>query len=197
MCLFDASIAPTAKNPNPLAVGITAAAKQILFCGFAVFICGICGMPKQIDWEEIRKYWQQNGASAQALVDRFGVGLRSVEARMPEWRSHEKPPKVIAIGDRKPKEPSTHPPIRPRIPKGDLDELEIIDNAIVMLSTALSGEVPAQSLGSIAGGIVKLFDRRDKVQPKTAIDVAQMALSLGLSPIELARAMREECQNKA
>lgn len=152
--------------------------------------------------KEIAKAKFITGETIAAIADAIGVSRRTIErwADEGDWRSlrsaaTEQPPNVVTL---KPKSPEsraastqfTHPPIARRISQGDLDDIEIIENAIATLSGALAGEVPPQSLGAIAGGIVKLIELRLKLQPKTAANVAQMVLDLKLNRQEFMSELR-------
>ena len=159
----------------------------------------------QSDSKEIAKARFMTGETIAAIAQAMGVSRRTIErwADEGDWRNlrstaTEQAPNVVTLTGRsksaESREPSTHPPIRRRAPKGQIDKLEITEDAIVQLSATLAGDVPAQSIGGIAASLVRLMEYHDKKQPDTAIEVAQMALSLGISPTELARQMREQCQ---
>jgi hypothetical protein len=155
-------------------------------------------VPKQIDWEEIRKYWQTTGASSQAIADHFGVSKRAVDDRLPQWRSTEKSPKVVTLQARsESRQPTTHPPIRRRIPKGQIDKLEILEDAIAQLSATLSGDVDPRSMGSIAGGLIKLMEYHDKKQPLTAAEVVDLAIEVGVTPQQFVDELKAAWQQRA
>lgn len=155
-------------------------------------------MPKQIDWEAIRKHWQQTGASSQAIADKFGVSKRAVDERLPKWRDTEKlPQKVVPIQSAK---AASHPPTRPRrhVNGEELEELEVINLAIADLAAALgSGETDSRSLGGIAGGLVRLLEYRRKIQPRTAAELAEVAIAMGVSPDQFMAALREQWRLRA
>lgn len=156
----------------------------------------------QSDNKEIAKAKFVTGETIAAISEAIGVSRRTIErwADEGDWRNlrsvaTEQHPNVVTLQPRKePKE--SFPPIRPRIPKGNLDKIEITENAIVQLAAALAGEVPAQSLGGIAASLVRLMEYHDKKQPETAAEVALLAIGLGISPVEFAREMREQWQQR-
>lgn len=164
-------------------------------------------MPKQIDWEAIRKYWQQTGASSQAIADQFGVSKRSVDERLPKWRETEKSAqKVVPIAEAKAKAKSVNTDPTPyrnppsvRRQKSQVDEVEIVENAIVSLDSLLSCCSPedTRGVGGIAGALVKLLEYRRKIQPPTAAELAEQAIALDLRPDEFMQALRDAWRLRA
>lgn len=168
----------------------------------------------QSDKKEIAKARFITGETIAAIADAIGVSRRTIERWADEgnWRNlrsaaTEQVPNVVTLAGRSHSDKRsrsverTHPPIRPRIPKGDLDKgdldkIEITENAIHQLSAALAGDTPAQSIGGIAASLVRLMEYHDKKQPDSAAEVAAMAIELGISPVEFAREMREQWQQR-
>ncbi|MBE9178615.1 helix-turn-helix domain-containing protein [Oculatella sp. LEGE 06141] len=142
------------------------------------------------------------GETIASIAQRLGVSRRTIErwADDGNWREQ----KVISI-NAKPKQsgildssPKKEPAPRRQRGGGDIDELEIIDLAISDLSATLSGgETDARSLGSIAGALVRLLEYRRKVMPKSAADLADMAIALDISPREFILTLQEKWQERA
>lgn len=150
-------------------------------------------MPKKIDWEEIKKAYLEGAESYASLAMRFGVGKSTIEARASTegWAALKKQGKAPV--------PPQKSQIRTRAIQGDtLDEVEIIEGAISSLSAILVGGIEdTRGIGSIAGGLCKLIELRNKLVPKTAADLADMAIELNISPKDFIRALSDKWQERA
>lgn len=152
-------------------------------------------MPKKIDWEEIRKYWQQTGASSSAIASVFGVSKRSVDDRIPQWRTSEKPSIKVVQLQPLPKVQNREPIFR-RNDTLVIDDTEAIQSAIAELHTSLSG-AEDKSKGGIAGALAKLIELKRKLSVTTAADLAERAIELGIGPDEFMQALSDLWQKRA
>jgi hypothetical protein len=150
-------------------------------------------VPKKIDWDEIKKAYLEGAESYASLAMRFGVGKSTIEARASAegWAALKKQGKAPV--------PPQKPQIRPRVTQGNtLDEVEIIEGAIISLSGyLLGGAEDTRGIGSIAGGLCKLIELRNKLVPKNATDLADMAIELGITPKDFIRALSDKWQERA
>ena len=146
------------------------------------------------------------------IAKQVGKTPRTVErwanAEEPSWAEQRKQTaeqreqyaKVTSIEEAR-KRPSNPRPVRKL--DGPIDELESIDGAIATLATALTGTgdghnaAPANSLGSIAGGLCKLIELRRKIAPPTAVDLAHQLLELGITPQEFVEELRDQWRNRS
>ena len=151
-------------------------------------------MPKKIDWEEIRKYWQQNAASSTAIADHFGVSKRSVDDRIPQWRTTEKPASNVIQLQPKPKVQNPRLDFR----RGDgepIDDLLAVEAAIANLHDSLPAALD-QSKGGIAWALVKLIELKRKIKPETVTDLVERAIELDISPEEFLTELNNAWQRK-
>ncbi len=157
-------------------------------------------MPKEIDdkvWEEIKTAYLAGGETYASLALRFGIGKSTIEAKAAcdKWKDLKKakaitPPPVVTT--------STPLYSRPRRQPQELDEVEIINDAIASLSAIISsGMEDTRGIGGIATGLCRLIELRNKLVPKTAADLADMAIALDISPTEFISALRDKWQKKA
>ncbi|MBW4675932.1 MAG: DUF1804 family protein [Desmonostoc geniculatum HA4340-LM1] len=151
-------------------------------------------------WNKARDAYVAGTESLAAIAMRFGISKRAVEKRASDegWAALRQAqqgvqPKITA------RAPAPLPPTpRPRHQSQGLDEVEIIDTAIASLSAILSGSMEdTRGIGGIATGLCRLIELRNKLIPKTAADLADMAIALGISPTEFIHALNAQCQKKA
>ncbi|MEH2393894.1 MAG: hypothetical protein V7K21_20245 [Nostoc sp.] len=151
-------------------------------------------MPKKIDWEEIRKYWQQTGASSNAIADHFGVSKRSVDDRIPQWRTTEKPASNVIQLQPKPK--AQNPRLDFRRHDGEpIDDLFAVEAAITHLHDSLPAALD-QSKGGIAGAIARLIELKRKLKPETVADLVERAIELDISPEEFLTELNNAWQRR-
>ena len=141
-----------------------------------------------------------NGETIQAIADRFNISRRTVErwADAGNWREEkEQQSNVVPLA--KPKQPKlvTHPPIRAPLRRSDsgIDDLEVIEGAIAELSASLP-VAEDKSKGGIATALGRLVELRQKMQPKTAAELAQQVIDLGISPAEFVAELKEKWQQR-
>lgn len=101
-------------------------------------------MPKKIDWKAIEKAYRSSDDSPAALALRFGVSKRSIEIKAEQegWKASREAKTIVtasrSVNDSDPT-PHRNPPARRSRGSGDIDELEIVEEAIVYLSMLLGG----------------------------------------------------------
>ncbi|MCC5644761.1 hypothetical protein LC607_17815 [Nostoc sp. CHAB 5824] len=168
-------------------------------------------------WDKAKNDYIAGTESLAAIAMRFGISKRAVEKRASDegWAALRQaqsgqPPKTIRTPTPAPPAPSSlsrrRQPHRQSLmgetPKTalaqEMDEVEIINDAIASLSGILSGGMEdTRGIGGIATGLCRLIELRNKLVPKTAADLADMAIALGISPAEFIRALNDQCQKKA
>lgn len=73
------------------------------------------------------------------------------------------------------------------------ETIEGVNTAINYLMDAIeTQEAKAKSLEGCVSALAKLFELREKLQPKTAADLAKMAIELGLKPEDFATELRDQ-----
>ncbi|PHJ65149.1 hypothetical protein VF05_21670 [Nostoc linckia z3] len=132
---------------------------------------------------------------------RFGISKRAVEKRASDegWaalrqaQNGQQPKNAVRAST-----PIPYSPPSNRRDLREIDEVEIIDCAIASLSCILAGGgEDTRGIGGIATGLCRLIELRNKLVPKTAADLADMAMALGISPQDFIRALNDQCQKKA
>ncbi|MBD3882159.1 LysM peptidoglycan-binding domain-containing protein [Phormidium tenue FACHB-886] len=156
------------------------------------------------DRSVVKAEYLKSNDSMEAIAKRFGISERTLirwSKADPEgeWTVLRKAktivsaPKLQVIDGELPAREN-----RVRRSRGTIDELEIIELAISDLSATLaSGETDSRSLGSIAGALVRLLEYRRKIQPATAAELAELVLSLGISPTEFVSELKQRWQQSA
>lgn len=153
-------------------------------------------MPKIIDWEEIRKHWQQTGASSSAIATQFGVSKRSVDDRIPQWRTTEKPSNSNVVQlQLKPKIQNPRLDFRRRDGEA-IDDLFAVEAAITHLHDSLPAALD-QSKGGIAGAIARLIELKRKLKPETIADLVERAIELDIGPEEFLTELKNAWQRRA
>jgi hypothetical protein len=146
-------------------------------------------------WSEAKEAYVTSTESLAAIAMRFGISKRAVEQRASDegWaalRKGQSQPKTTRT-------PAPTPPTSRRHPQ-ELDEVEIINDAIASLSGILSGSMEdTRGIGGIATGLCRLIELRNKLVPKTAADLADIAIALDISPAEFISALNNQWQKKA
>lgn len=157
--------------------------------------------------QEAKRLCAEEGLTQGEAADRLGVSRRTVERWASEdgWGAMKKAQKVVPIGEaKKPKpKPAQTPKDEPvrvqrRRQAGEIDELELVDLALSDVSAIMgSGEVDARSIGSCAGALCKLIELRLKLKPRSAAELAELAIGLGVNPAEFAREVRQAWEKRA
>lgn len=142
-------------------------------------------------WGKAKDAYINSTESLAALAMRFGISKRAVEKRASDegWAALRQGQNVPV----KPK-PVTHPFVPPPVRRQTqrFDEVEIIESGIASLSGILSGGMEdTRGIGSIATGMCRLIELRNKLVPKTAADLADMAIALDISPEDFIRQLEE------
>lgn len=141
-------------------------------------------MPKKIDWEPIKRAYFVTGDSYAAIAARFDVSERAIEKRASEEGWARSRAEIHA-------EPAPKPVSKPRqAVKGANAIDEIIENAIADLSADLV-DAPIKSKESAVTALVRLLEYREKINPTTATDLAERAISLGISPEQFLEELRQ------
>lgn len=173
--------------------------------------------------ETVKQEYLSTAKSLAALAGQFGVGKRTIEGWCSEghWADKRKAQKVISIDEAKsktqppkPKPVNTATPTPNREPirarslrrRGEIDEFQIVEDAIDCLSGLLIGmsagpednrQIDTRGIGGTAGALVKLLEYRRKIAPPTAREMAEQVLMLGIDPKEFARELRERWLQRA
>ncbi len=154
-------------------------------------------------WIKAKDAYVNGTESLAAIAMRFGISKRAVEKRASDegWaalrqsQNGVQPKTTVRSSTPTPYSPFSN---RHRDELQELNEVEIIDSAITSLSKILAGGgEDTRGIGGIATGLCRLIELRNKLVPKTAADLADMAIALGISPAEFIRALNDQCQKKA
>lgn len=155
-------------------------------------------MPKKIDWEAIKKAYFEEAETYASLALRFGVGKSTIEARASAegWAALKKS-KDSGVSRVPFQGTPQKPQIRTRTQSiQGIDEIEIIQDAITKLSGDLHGAEP-KSVEGVANAIAKLVELHNRLLPKNASDLADMAIELGIAPTDFIRALNSKWQERA
>lgn len=150
---------------------------------------------------EAERLYVSKNWTMEAIAQKFSVNRRTIErwAKDKDWSAKKRANNVVSIHQERPV--SDEPPIaRVRRKADDIDELEIVTLALIDLSADLSmggGEVDIRGKAAVAGALCKLIELRLKLKPRTAAEVADMAIALGLKPHEFANELRQRWQSRA
>lgn len=176
------------KNRKPVQHGHSVIFYKFLNSLFSLF--SLFFMPKKIDWKAIEKAYRNSNDSPAKLAIQFGVSKRSIELKVDAegWKA-ERETKVMKVPP---------PENAPRRSRGRVDELELVDNALHTIDRVLSGgDTDAKGLGTCASALCRLIEMRLKLQPRTAADLAELAIGLGMSPGDFARELRIAWEKRA
>lgn len=156
--------------------------------------------------QQAEKLFNQ-GETIATIATKLGVSRRTIERWANDGAWREKRSNVVSIADGAKKKPlqqspeSDHnpAPIRRRSRGGDIDELDLVDLALSDVSAAMSGagQEDIRSLGSLATALCRLVELRLKLKPRTAAELAELAIALKLSPTEFARELRQAYEKRA
>lgn len=150
-------------------------------------------------WNKAKDDYVSGDESLAAIALRFGISKRAVEKRASDegWAALRQAQSGSKATARVSKPAPLPPPTRRSGPQ-DFDEIEILTSAIASLSGILSGgSEDTRGIGSVATGLCRLIELRNKLLPKTAADLADMAISLGISPQEFIRALSDKWEKQA
>lgn len=165
------------------------------------------------DQQQAKKLYLDDGLTMDAIAQKLGVSRRTVErwsANDPEgkWTDLKLAQKVVAFSPREtpPTEPQKPRRERGRRSASEIDELEIVEGAIVsldLLLASMSGmtddgrPVDTRGVGGIAGALVKLLEYRRKISPPTAAELAEQVLALNINPAEFVQELKRAWQLRA
>lgn len=101
-------------------------------------------------------------------------------------------------------QPQNVTPIRKRF-RSQIDELEVIENAIVstdllfrtMTSPDQKGFIDTKGIGSTASALVRLLEYRRRINPPTVLELAELAIELNVKPEDFVKALREKWRLRA
>jgi transposase-like protein len=172
--------------------------------------------------KQVEQAYLNSNDSLAAIAAHFSIGQRTVEGWASDggWDALRKTQKVVPIGEARAKTqnakpqsvnrpsptPEDYPPIRSRRRAGQIDELEVVESAIVNLDLLLGGMcgmssddrvIDTRGIGGVAGALCKLIELRLKLKPRTAAEVAEMAIALGVRPNEFMQALAEAWKLRA
>ena len=167
-------------------------------------------MSKRIDWAAIEKAYHSTNDSPAKLALQFGVSKRSIEIKAEKdgWKAKRAARQAAQKSDSD-YDPRSGTAPRIRQPRTKIDELLIVENAIVSLDSLLysmcggNGEegaskgIDTRGVGGVAGALVRLLEYRRKVEPPTAAELAEIAISLNIRPDEFLTALREAWRLRA
>lgn len=147
----------------------------------------------EITWQSAKTAYLNGSDSLAAIALQFGISKRAVEARAAEegWSALRSTQTGSKPKPAKPKTTQAMQPLRRSFNKGEYNELEILDDAIEKISSTISNGADPRALGGLASSLVRLLERRRKIKPQTATEIAEMLLALGISPQEFAIELRK------
>jgi Putative ATPase subunit of terminase (gpP-like) len=83
------------------------------------------------------------------------------------------------------------PPTKPRDELPQIDELRIVDCALADLSELIGNpEVDPRVMASVATALCKLIELRMKIKPRTATQLVEMAIEMGVKPQDFIAELR-------
>jgi hypothetical protein len=180
------------------------------FCN--VGMSGYVGMSDQDSRRaEAKRLSLEKGWTQEAIALHFNMSTRTIErwAAQDGWGARKQAQKVVAIGSSR-KQTSPTPgdePVspKPRRQRGAIDEMEIIESAIVSLDALLSSmgglsgddRIDTRGIGGTASALVKLLEYRRKIQPPTAAELADLVIELGISPTEFVAELKQKWLQRA
>jgi hypothetical protein len=82
-------------------------------------------------------------------------------------------------------------------PQKPLDRVNLLESTLRRLSDLGKTSDDGKEMAAIAGAIVRVDERLEKVRPDTAVSIAARAIDLGISPSDFVQAMRDLCQQSA
>lgn len=151
------------------------------------------------------------GVSISDIARKLDVARRTIQRWKDEggWEAIKSTlpttPKVIPIAS-KPKPVNNDPPPHRNPPslrtKADSkDSIAIAEEVIQDLQTELVGvgdtPLSGRNRAALANCLKVWVEYRDKLQPKTAADLAEMAIALGISPVEFMNELKRQWEKRA
>jgi transposase-like protein len=156
--------------------------------------------------KEIAKQALLAGETIASIASRLGVSRRTIERWADDgaWRE-QRASNVVSLPAPKPAKAQKATPCSPepvpriRRQRGQIDEIEIVEIAITDLAAAMgaASSEDLRSLGSLAGGLCRLIELRLKLQPRTAAELAEQVLALGVSPAEFINELKQRWAQSA
>lgn len=137
------------------------------------------------------------GEMISTIAAKIGVNRRTIErwANDGAWREKRD---VVPIAEARsnPDAPtpirSTSAPTRKYQGLG-IDELELVDIALSDVSAVMGrGDLDARAIGSCATALCKLIELRLKLKPRTAAQLAELAISSGVTPQEFVNELKRQ-----
>lgn len=145
---------------------------------------------------EAKRLHATEGLTQGEIADRLGVCRRTVErwAVADDWATRRPGGKsakeVVETSATAPGKPAPID-IRARVAKmkseytpEDIDELFLLDRALVTVAEVMGGDVAIRDIGTCASALCKLIELRLKLKPRSASQLAEMAIELGVTPAE-------------
>lgn len=133
----------------------------------------------------------------QTIAQRYGVSTKAIQrwAKDGAWKDQRT---VIPLSKRKPDpQKLLEAEDRPIRQPSRINELEIVDLALSDLSAVLGGNCEPKFMGSVASGICRLIELRLKLKPRTAAEVAELAMELGIEPSDFVAALKDKWRLRA
>lgn len=136
----------------------------------------------------------------QSIADALGVSRRTVERwaiEDPEddWRNlrqnNDNVVQIAAVANINRAQAQAKTVTRSKRRADEFDALEMVDDAIAVLSAALHGEVDPRAIGGIANSLRGLLEYRRKLCPPTAAEMVEQIVALGIPPAEFVREWKE------
>lgn len=134
----------------------------------------------------------QNGDTFIKIAERYKVSTKTVQrwAKAGHWRAEAVADNIVPLKaefrERRERQPA------------NINELEIVDFALEDLSAIMAAEtVDVKAVGSIASALCRLIELRLKLKPRTASELADMAVALGLKPSDFAQELKERWSRTA
>jgi hypothetical protein len=154
-------------------------------------------------WDQVRSSYIEGHATLKELALKYGVGKSTLmnRASTEKWTTlkkagvteseNNKTDDTDDSDDVEVLRPRIKPKLRVITPGSYFERTEeILDDAISILSEALP-EARVRSAEATALALCKLLELRQKLSPPSALDLAEKAIELGISPTEFMRELKE------
>ena len=143
-------------------------------------------MPKPID-PKVRsaaeKAYVSGSATLAEIAKQFGVSDRTVEKWSADDHWETKRANVRKVVEFARPEHVNPRPVRGVSSDGDINPLTLVDEAIYELSGSLAGAI-GKDKASISNALRSMLEYREKLRPKTAGEIADQIIALGIAPAE-------------
>jgi hypothetical protein len=152
------------------------------------------------DKKELAKARYIVGESPSTIAPKLGTSARTIQrwAEDGGWETlRQNNDKVVQINAAATVSKAQAIARSPRKAQRDFDALELVDDAIAILSGSMHGDVDPRAIGGIANSLRGLIEFRRKLCPPTAAELVEQAIALGISPAEFARELREAWGKRA